>query len=89
MLNKVLPVVPFQSPICASVKVPGSKSISNRALLLSAMTGGKVKLKGILKSEDVELMIQALALIGVPIESSWEDDYVIINGCKRIISPQE
>lgn len=53
-------IQPFTQPCDAVVEVPGSKSISNRALILSAMCEGEVELKGLLQSEDVDLMRQAL-----------------------------
>jgi 3-phosphoshikimate 1-carboxyvinyltransferase len=57
-------IQPFTQPSDAVVAVPGSKSISNRALILSAMCGGEVELKGLLHSEDVDLMRQALVDLG-------------------------
>ena len=41
----------------ACVEIPGSKSISNRALILAVLSKGTVKLNGILDSEDVGIMI--------------------------------
>ena len=69
-------IQPFTQPCDAVVEVPGSKSISNRALILSAMCGGEVELKGLLQSEDVDLMRQALANLGFQI-SKDEKNYKI------------
>jgi 3-phosphoshikimate 1-carboxyvinyltransferase len=57
-------IQPFTQRCDAVVEVPGSKSISNRALILSAMCGGEVELQGLLQSEDVDLMRQALVDLG-------------------------
>jgi len=50
------------------VKLPGSKSISNRVLLLAALAGGVTRVKNLLDSDDTRVMLEALARLGVPIE---------------------
>src|SRR6056300_1150058 len=60
-------IQPFTKPCYATVEVPGSKSISNRALILAAMCNGEVGLNGLLESEDVDLMRQALVDLGFTI----------------------
>lgn len=62
-----------------TVVLPGSKSISNRALLLAALSVGKTKLTGLLKAEDTERMLDALAKLGVNV--SVEDTTVTVNSC--------
>jgi pentafunctional AROM polypeptide len=52
---------------------PGSKSISNRALVLAALGEGTVKIKNLLHSDDVEVMLNALAKLGRT-AYSWEED---------------
>ena len=65
-------IKPFQTPCNGSVRVPGSKSISNRALLLSCFNRSTTThLSGILKSEDVEIMIKALRSLGINITEDW------------------
>lgn len=59
-----LPVIPGMQ---GETALPGSKSISNRTLLLSALASGTTRLKGLLKSEDTEVMLAALAALGVGI----------------------
>ena len=53
------------SPVNAQVTIPGSKSITNRALILAALADGPSKLVGALRSRDTELMVQALKALGV------------------------
>ena len=48
----VYKVKKFNRPVHINVEVPGSKSITNRALLLAAMGGGETLLKGVQFSED-------------------------------------
>ncbi len=51
-----------------SVALPGSKSISNRSLLLAALADGTTRLTGLLDADDTQRMIEALRLLGVRIE---------------------
>ncbi|HEX2131369.1 MAG TPA: 3-phosphoshikimate 1-carboxyvinyltransferase [Actinophytocola sp.] len=55
-------------PVRATVPVPGSKSITNRALVLSALSDGGGTLTGALRSRDSDLMVGALRALGVPVE---------------------
>lgn len=61
--------------IAGEVKLPGSKSLSNRALLLSALASGTTNLKNLLKSDDTERMVTALRQLGTAIEltDDWND----------------
>ena len=64
-----------------TVTLPGSKSISNRALLLAALCTGRTMVKGLLKSDDTKVMIAALRQLGVSIESGESGDgQVMVNG---------
>mgnify|MGYP006191404651 FL=1 len=67
-----LDIAPFVRECDAMIRVPGSKSISNRALILAALCKGKVTLEGMLKSEDVDLMLGALGLLGLRVEKKDE-----------------
>jgi 3-phosphoshikimate 1-carboxyvinyltransferase len=53
--------------VTADVTVPGSKSITNRALILAALADGEVRLTGALWSEDTQIMVDALRLLGFTI----------------------
>jgi 3-phosphoshikimate 1-carboxyvinyltransferase len=61
------------------VELPGSKSISNRVLLLSALASGTTRLKGLLDADDTRVMRNALKTLGVSIDES--DGDCIIQGC--------
>ena len=54
-------------PVRATVPVPGSKSITNRALLLAAAAGTGGTVRGALRSRDTDLMMAALRALGVPV----------------------
>ena len=73
-------IQPFTQPCDAVVEVPGSKSISNRALILSAMCEGEVELKGLLQSEDVDLMRQALTDLGFRIHKDANNYKIVGTG---------
>ncbi|MFP6641353.1 MAG: 3-phosphoshikimate 1-carboxyvinyltransferase [Myxococcota bacterium] len=66
---EVLPITP-RGPLDAQVRVPGSKSLTNRALLLSALAQGESQLTGALKSDDTDVMRAALTALGAHIEVS-------------------
>lgn len=64
-----LPVTPFIRPSRGEVRLPGSKSLTNRALLLGALSRGPVTLTGALASEDTQLMAEALRRLGVRVDA--------------------
>jgi len=52
-----------------TVRLPGSKSISNRTLLLAALAEGATRVRDVLDSDDTRYMIDALRVLGVRLES--------------------
>ena len=73
-------IVPFTQPVSGTATVPGSKSITNRALLLAALTEGSVTLRGALFSEDVEVMVAALRTLGIEAEPNEENLTITVQG---------
>ncbi len=63
-----------EAALVGAVTVPGSKSLSNRALLLAAMAEGVTHLKGLLWSDDTEACYVALQSLGVPLEKVAADE---------------
>ena len=63
-----------------TVRLPGSKSISNRILLLAALAQGRTQIHDLLASDDVERMLEALSLLGVKI-SRTRQDVMAVEGC--------
>ena len=55
---------PAGAPVQAEVTIPGSKSITNRALVAAALTGGTTTLEGALWSEDTQVMVDCLGRLG-------------------------
>lgn len=57
------------------VRLPGSKSISNRILLLAALADGVTTIRDLLASDDTARMLEALKVLGVPVIKTDDDDY--------------
>lgn len=70
-------VVPPGTPLQGRVAPPGSKSITNRALLLAALAKGTSRLTGALKSDDTRHMSEALRQMGVTIEEPDATTFVV------------
>ena len=60
--------VPTRTVIDRELAVPGSKSLTNRALLVAALAAGESRLEGALVAEDSEVMIAGLRELGIPVE---------------------
>ena len=70
-----LAIIPLAQPPAATVRVPGSKSITNRALVLAALaagTGPGCRLEGVLCSEDTEVMVACLRGLGFVLDADWQ-----------------
>ncbi|MCW5547847.1 MAG: 3-phosphoshikimate 1-carboxyvinyltransferase [Opitutaceae bacterium] len=75
-----LPVTPFTRPARGSVTLPGSKSITNRALILAALSDRTVTLRGALFSRDTRIMLAALRTLGFHIETDEAALTIVIEG---------
>lgn len=64
---KTLELIPLRKPVNANVKIPGSKSYTNRALLLAALNNSPVKILNPLISDDTKAMIDCLKTLGIKI----------------------
>lgn len=65
----MLPVQPLNHPLDSTLALPGSKSITNRALILAALAQGKTQLQGALFSRDTRIMLAALDALGFQTEA--------------------
>ena len=63
-----------------TVRLPGSKSISNRVLLLAALSEGVTEVRDLLKSDDTDRMLDALNSLGVKVDSLGDNAYRV-TGC--------
>ena len=69
------------SPPAASIRVPGSKSLTNRALAIAAMADGSSTLSGALDSEDTRVMVKALEALGIAVVHDTDSAQVHVEGC--------
>jgi 3-phosphoshikimate 1-carboxyvinyltransferase len=76
----LLAVKPFVRPVRGGVAVPGSKSITNRAMLLAALSDGPVTLSGALFSEDTEIMAEALRRLGFDVQEDEDARRIRVDG---------
>lgn len=76
---ETLPLSPIQT-LSGTIDLPGSKSLSNRILLLAALSSGTTLISNLLDSDDVRFMKAALTDVGIS-HSIAEDDKVSVTGC--------
>jgi 3-phosphoshikimate 1-carboxyvinyltransferase len=67
-LPRIIEVHPVASQVMAAISVPGSKSITNRALVLAALGSGEMQLRQALWSEDTQVMVDCLRKLGFGVE---------------------
>lgn len=77
-LPDLLPIQPFTRPARSEVTLPGSKSLTNRALLLAALCDRPVTLTGALFSDDTHLMAEALRRLGFSVDSDAASHTVVV-----------
>ena len=77
MTERIVTIVPPSRPLTGRAMPPGSKSITNRALLLAALARGTSRLTGALKSDDTLYMAQALREMGVAVEEPDATTFVV------------
>ena len=80
-LPNTIEINPLHQPVEAVITVPGSKSITNRALILAALAQGEVTLKGALWSEDTEAMFHCLQKLGFEVTQQADPNEL----CNRTI----
>lgn len=81
-------VTPPNAALNGRIAPPGSKSITNRALLLAALAKGTSRLTGALKSDDTRHMSEALRLMGVTIEEPDATTFVVTSSGRLQQPPQ-
>lgn len=63
-----------------TIKLPGSKSISNRTLLLAALSSGVTEIHDLLASDDTARMLEALQILGIPLKNTAQHSWTV-TGC--------
>lgn len=76
-----LSITPVERPVWGEIRPPGSKSITNRALVCAALADGTSTLRGALVSEDTHVMLDSLQRLGLRVESADGARTLIVYGC--------
>ena len=74
-------IVPVSRPVSGTIRPPGSKSLTNRALVVAALAEGTSHLTGVLDSRDTQVMIDSLRRLGIAVEHSPADCSIVVSGC--------
>ena len=82
-----LAVQPLDGPLDAVVEVPGSKSITNRALVVAALAEGRTVLEGALASDDTDAMATALRRLGIAVTRGPGGADLVVEGTGRELPP--
>ncbi len=84
MLTDSIKIFPA-GPIDADVRPPGSKSITNRALICSVLAKGASVLHGALQSDDTEVMVASLQSLGFQVQADWTKSVIRVQGRGGVI----
>lgn len=76
----LLEIAPLQKMPDARIVVPGSKSITNRALILAALSNGRVPVENALFSEDTLVLMESLRRLGIPVEADATARRIVVEG---------
>lgn len=80
-MNSYKELTPIRGPVSGTIRPPGSKSITNRALIIAALAEGTSRLSGVLQSTDTRVMIESLGRLGIEISSDAESSICTVTGC--------
>ncbi len=82
-MTRVISVTPATGPLDAEVRLPGSKSITNRALVCAALATGRSVLSGALIADDTEAMMDCLGRLGIGVGHAT--DALVVDGRGRVL----
>ena len=85
---ETLTLAPIKS-LDGTVTLPGSKSLSNRCLLLAALSEGDTKVENLLESDDIRYMLEALEQMKVPLDKQSADTVVVGGQAGPINAPSK
>jgi 3-phosphoshikimate 1-carboxyvinyltransferase len=88
-MNPSLKITPIQHPLRATVRVPGSKSLTNRALLIAALTNGTTRLTHALFSDDSRYFAGALQTLGFDVRLDEANHEMTVTGLGGVIPVQK
>ncbi len=82
-------IIPVKRPVVGSIRPPGSKSITNRALVVAALADGTTTLTGVLDSRDTEVMIDSLQRLGIQVAHERASHRAVVTGAGGRIPARE
>jgi 3-phosphoshikimate 1-carboxyvinyltransferase len=82
-------IICINAPVSGDIRPPGSKSITNRALILAALADGRSELTGVLHSQDTQVMLNSLSRLGLRVKSDASKDRCSVVGCSGGFSQPE
>ncbi len=77
---KFIELQPVASPVCGTIRPPGSKSITNRAMVMAALANGPLTLTGVLDSQDTRVMVESLRRLGFHVDQNFADCRCTVHG---------
>ena len=80
MTHSIL-MTPVSGPVIGSIRPPGSKSLTNRALIIAALADGTTQLSGVLDSVDTRVMFESLNRLGIKAVHDATNHAATITGC--------
>lgn len=80
-MTETLEIQSVRHPVTGSIRPPGSKSLTNRALVVAALAGGTTSLTGVLDSRDTEVMIDSLRRLGIAVDQDRAAGTAVVAGC--------
>ncbi len=88
-MDDAITIVPAEQPVNATVVLPGSKSYSNRALLIAALAEGRSEITRALFSDDTRYMAGALLALGISVEADEAAQRYLVDGSGGRIPAQQ
>src|SRR5437016_2674242 len=88
-LPQELPIEPLPRPVDAEIRVPGSKSYTNRALIIAAMARGASTLTSALFSDDTEYMAACLNALGIHVQADPAAGRFTVDGAAGAVPAPE
>lgn len=82
-------ILPVSGPVTGTIRPPGSKSLTNRALIVAALADGESSLTGVLDSRDTQVMIDSLKRLSLSVDQNVAAGTVRIQGCGGHPTPRE
>ncbi len=82
-----LPITPFDGPLDAVVRPPGSKSITNRALVAAALAEGTSNISGVLLADDTEAMVRCVQALGARVVVDDANHRIQVTGTGGRLAP--